>query len=75
MKAAATIDAFLADLPEDQRAALEVLRKQILSAVPEAVEVIAYGIPGFRLRGRYLLGFGAAKKHCSLYRGTLLRNF
>lgn len=76
MKApAATIDEFLADLPDDQRAALEVLRKQIHDAVPEATEVIAYGIPGFRLRGRYFVGFGAAKTHCSLYCGTLLRNF
>lgn len=71
----ATIDDFLADLPADQRAALEVLRTQIRSVVPEAEEVIAYGIPGYRLRGRYLLGFGAAKRHCSFYCGTLLRNF
>lgn len=75
MKAAATIDDFLAELPADQRAALELLRKQIHAGVPEATEVIAYGIPGFRLHGRYLLGFGAAKKHCSFYCGTLLRNF
>ena len=72
---AATIDDFLADLPAEQRAALQVLRRQIRSAVPEATEVIAYGIPGYRLRGRYLLGFGAAGKQCSLYCGTLLRDF
>lgn len=76
MKApAATIDAFLAALPADQRDALEVLRRQIRAAAPEAVEVIAYGIPGYRLHGRYLLGFGAAKKHCSFYCGTLLRGY
>lgn len=75
MKAPATIDDFLAGLPADQRAALEVLRRQIRAAAPDAVEVIAYGIPGFRLHGRYLLGFGATRKHCSLYCGTLLRNF
>ena len=75
MQAAATVDEFLATVPDDQRAALEVLRKQIRSVVPEATEVIAYGIPGLRLRGHYLLGFGAAKKHCSFYCGTLLRAF
>lgn len=76
MKApAATIDAFLADLPADQRDALNDLRRQIQAAAPEAVEVIAYGIPGYRLHGKYLLGFGAAKKHCSFYCGTLLRGY
>ena len=75
MKAPATIDDYLADVPADQRAALEVLRRQIHAAAPEATETIAYGIPSFRLGGRYLLGIGAAKKHCSLYCGTLLRNF
>jgi uncharacterized protein YdhG (YjbR/CyaY superfamily) len=71
----ATIDDFLATLPADQRGALELLRGQIHAAAPEATETIAYGIPGFRLKGRYLLGFGAARKHCSFYCGTLLRNF
>ena len=75
MKAAASIDEFLATLPADQRAALEVLRKQIHAAAPEAVEVIAYGIPGFRLKGRYMLGFGASGKKCSFYCGTYLRHF
>ena len=75
MKAAASIDEFLADLPADQRTVLEVLRKQIHAAAPDATEVIAYGIPGFRLRGRYMLGFGAAGKKCSFYCGTYLRNF
>ncbi len=72
---APTIDAFLAGLPDEQRAALEVLRSQIHAAAPEAVEVISYGVPGFKLRGRYLLGFGAAKSHCSFYCGTLLRGY
>ena len=72
---AASIDDFLVDLPADQRAALEVLRSQIHAAAPDAVEVISYGVPGFKLRGRYLLGFGAAKRHCSFYCGTLLRGY
>jgi uncharacterized protein YdhG (YjbR/CyaY superfamily) len=72
---AATIDEFLAGLPADQRDALEILRRQIRALAPEAVEVIAYGIPGYRLHGRYLLGFGAAKNHCSFYCGTRLRGY
>ena len=65
----ASIDDYLAALPAAQRAALERFRAQVHAAVPEATEAIAYDIPGFRLDGRYLLGFGVAGKRCSLYVG------
>jgi uncharacterized protein YdhG (YjbR/CyaY superfamily) len=61
------IDAFLAPLPEDVRAALEALRRAIDAAAPEAVELINYGVPAFKLRGRPLVSFAAAKNHCSFY--------
>ena len=67
--AAATIDEYLAGVPDDKRAALERLRAQIHEAAPEAIEAISYGVPGFKLDGRYLLGFGVAKEHCSFYTG------
>ena len=66
---ATSIDAYLAPLPAAQRAALERFRGRVHAAVPEATETIAYDIPGFRLAGRYLLGFGVAGKRCSLYVG------
>jgi len=66
---AATVDQYLAALPEEQRAALERLRGQCLAAAPEADEVIAYAIPGLRLHGRYLVGYGAAKRHLSFFPG------
>lgn len=65
-----TIDEYLAPLSDDQRAALEKLRKAIRSAAPEAEEYISYGIPSFRLGGRLLVAFGAAAKHCSFYPGA-----
>ena len=51
--AAATtqIDAYLAMLPEDQRAALKSLRGAIAAVAPEAVEAISYGVPAFRYHG------------------------
>lgn len=64
---AASIDDFLAAVPERQRAALEDLRGVIRAAAPEAVEVINYGVPMFRLRGKNLVSFAAAKDHCSFY--------
>ncbi len=65
--ATAEIDAFLAPLPGDQRAALQGLRDTIRAAAPEAVEAISYGAPAFKYRGRPLVSYGAAKHHCALY--------
>jgi uncharacterized protein YdhG (YjbR/CyaY superfamily) len=67
--AAATIDDYLAGVPDDKRAALERLREQIHAAAPDATEAISYGMPAFKLDGRWFVGFGAAKDHCSFYAG------
>ncbi len=67
--ARATIDDYLADLPDAQRGALQRLREQIRAAAPDAVETISYGRPAFRLDGRYFVGFGATRKQCSFYVG------
>jgi len=64
---AKNVDAYLAALPQDQRAALQKLRETITAAAPEAAESISYGIPTFKHKGRPLIYFGAAKKHCAIY--------
>ncbi len=63
----ADVDAYLASLPADQRAALQKLRKTIASAAPEAEEGFSYGLPAFRVRGRPLVCYGASTKHCSFF--------
>jgi uncharacterized protein YdhG (YjbR/CyaY superfamily) len=65
-----TIDEYLAPLSNEQRAALEKLRRAIKSAAPKAEECISYQIPAFRLGGRLLVAFGAAKNHCAFYPGA-----
>jgi uncharacterized protein YdhG (YjbR/CyaY superfamily) len=65
-----TIDEYLAAVSNDQRAALEKLRKTIRSIVPKAEECISYGMPAFRLDGRPLVFFAAAKNHCAFYPGS-----
>ena len=65
--ASARIDAVLAALPEDQRAALQALRETIAAAAPEAVEAMSYGAPAFRYRDHPLVSYIAARAHCSLY--------
>ena len=67
---AKNIDAYLANLPEAQREALQRLRKTIQAAVPRAQECISYSLPTFRLDGRPLVHFGASAGHCSFYPGS-----
>ena len=65
--ATAQIDATLAGLPADQRAALQTLRQTIAAAAPEAEETISYGMSAFRYHGRALVAYAAFKAHCSLF--------
>jgi uncharacterized protein YdhG (YjbR/CyaY superfamily) len=62
-----SVDAYLAGLPEDQRAVLETIRKAITAAAPGATEVISYQMPAYKLDGRFLVSFAAFKNHCSLF--------
>lgn len=61
------VDAYLAGLPGAQRDALEQLRGRIAHLVPDAVETMAYGMPAFRLGGRFLVSFAGWKSHCTIY--------
>ena len=70
-----TMDDFLAALRPDQRAALQRLREAIHAAVPGLEECISYGVPAFRLNGRFLLAFGATAKHCAFYPGAVVEAF
>lgn len=65
-----TINEYLAPLSKEQRATLGKLRQDIKAAAPKAEECISYQIPGFRLDGKLLVSFGAAKKHCAFYPGA-----
>jgi len=67
-----TPDEYLARVTEDKRAALEMLRKTIKAAAPKAVECISYGLPAFRLNGKFLVAYGAAKNHCAFYPGSVV---
>jgi len=67
-----TIDEYLALLGPEQRAALQRLRKIILETIPGLEECISYGVPSFRLNGRFLLAFGATPKHCAFYPGAVV---
>jgi uncharacterized protein YdhG (YjbR/CyaY superfamily) len=68
MAAPATVEDYLATLPEDRRAAVNELRAAIKAAAPEATETIAYSMPAFRSHGgQFLVSFAAYKAHYSLF--------
>ena len=66
MATPSSVDEYLATVPEDSRAALQQVRQLVKGAAPEAKETIAYGMPAFRLNGRFFVSYAAYKKHCSL---------
>jgi hypothetical protein len=63
----ATVDDYLAAVPNDVRTALAKLRKTIKAAAPRATEGISYQVPVFKLDGKPLVGFGAATAHCTFF--------
>jgi uncharacterized protein YdhG (YjbR/CyaY superfamily) len=62
---AAEVDGYLRALEEPKRSTLETLRRTILEIVPDAEQVISYGVPAFRLDGKTVAGFAAFKTHLS----------
>lgn len=61
------IDEYLEKVSEPQKAALERVRKIVKEFVPDATEVISYGMPGFKYKGKYLFGFAPFKDHMSIF--------
>ncbi|HZU26932.1 MAG TPA: DUF1801 domain-containing protein [Bryobacteraceae bacterium] len=66
-RAPASVDEYIAAQPDTVRPKLEQVRAAIRSAVPAAVEVIGYGMPGYKLHGKPMLYFAAFKGHYSLF--------
>jgi uncharacterized protein YdhG (YjbR/CyaY superfamily) len=68
MATVTSVDGYLATLPNDRRVAVEVLRRTIRAAAPEATETIAYEMPAFRSHGgQFLVSYAAYKNHYSLF--------
>ena len=77
------VDDQLSAISGPDRHALEHIRKLVHKLAPEAEEVLTYGMPGFKYRGKYLCSFAAFKDHLSFFPGAMpvdlrtneLRNF
>ena len=62
-----SVDAYFASLEPERRAPLQKLRDTIAAAAPRAEEGITYGMPGFLVDGRGLVGYMAFDRHYSLF--------
>ena len=66
-KVPATVDEYLAKLPEPARSTLKKVRAVIQTVVPPGTaEVLSYRIPAFRYK-KVLVWYAAFSDHCSLF--------
>jgi uncharacterized protein YdhG (YjbR/CyaY superfamily) len=61
------VDEYIATLPPDHQEVLRKLRADVARHAPEAVETISYGMPAFKLDGKFLVSYAGWKRHCSVY--------
>lgn len=61
-----TVDSYIESFSDDIQEKLICLRRLIKENVPEANEVIAWGVPTYNLNG-FLVQFAAYKKHIGFY--------
>lgn len=63
------VDEYMAGLPDERRATMGQLRSTIRAACTNAIEVIAYAMPAFRVDGRFLVSTRpSAPQHLSMER-------
>ncbi len=63
--------------PSPHRETMLEMRNRIFEIIPDAEEVVSYGMPAFKLDGRVLAGLLANKKHVGYYpfSGSILHLF
>jgi uncharacterized protein YdhG (YjbR/CyaY superfamily) len=64
--APATIDAYIAQYPQEVQQILQKIRAAIKEAAPQALEKISYQMPGFAFHGA-LVWFGVHQHHIGFY--------
>ncbi len=62
-----TIGEYIRTFPKDVQGILEKMRQTIRKAAPDAVEVISYQMPTFKLNGKSLVYFAGYKHHVGFY--------
>lgn len=63
----AEVTSHLKKFDKPQRDALQAVRLAIAELLPDAEEVIKYGIPTFAIEGKGVIGFDGYKNHNSIF--------
>jgi uncharacterized protein YdhG (YjbR/CyaY superfamily) len=64
---AAEVEAYFAVVGSPHRAPLLELRALLAGLLPEADQVIAYGVPTFKVAGKGVAGLGVYRDHCTYF--------
>lgn len=67
MEKITSVEAYFAGLDDRTRVVLRKLYDTIAAAAPGAEDAVVYGMPGFKLHGKNLVGYMAFKDHYSLF--------
>jgi uncharacterized protein YdhG (YjbR/CyaY superfamily) len=60
------VDEYIIVFPKETQKILEQIRETVKKAAPDAEEIISYGMPSYKQKGR-LLYFAAFKNHIGFY--------
>jgi len=61
------VDKYIEQFPKEVQKKLKQVREIITSEAPDAVEGIAYGMPGYKLNKKPLVYFAGYKNHIGFY--------
>lgn len=66
----AVYSSYLSKIKPNQVTLLNEIIDIVQQVCPSAEQVMTYGMPGFKYKGKYLVAFGAFKNHISIYPGS-----
>ena len=58
------VEAYFAAAPEPQRSTLLAMRATVARLLPGANQVLSYGVPTFKVRGKGVAGLACYSAHC-----------
>lgn len=61
------IDTYLNQVDPKHKAELERIRLLLRSIIPDYQETISYGLPAFKYKNKYVVGFSSNKNHMGFY--------
>ena len=63
-------DEYIDSFPPPTRDLLQQMRETVQQAAPDAVEVISYSMPAFKLNGKMLIWYAGYERHIGFYPGS-----